>query len=477
MYSVGMRTSIEEERAEQERWPLLPQHAGYAQVFDRLIAAEFAEPAGMRRETDAALVRVLGFAAENVPYYARLFRTRGIDPAGIGGVSGLPAIPVLTKQDLLAAGNELLARKLPPGDGLWGWFSSSGTTGRPARVLQTGRSNLNFTFMVQRRMRWHRFDPQGTLATIRLASQAPVDGRGKRIADGAHLRLAKWLYAGTFFQTGPHLFFNVTNPVEQQLEWLARMRPDYVQAYSESLEHLVLACNGEWPAKSVRKFNAISEQLTPSMRRLIERATGAPVEQGYGLNEIGIVATRCAAGRYHVHLEHCIVEIVDADGMPCAEGQAGRVVVTALCNAAMPLLRYDTGDVARAADGPCPCGRTLPAFGEIVGRYSRIAFLPEGTLGRVGALREALETMPPRLAHNLRQFQVHQFRDGRFELRLVTAGPLAGDFDVSVRQAWAASCGTGATALDIVLVDAIPRSPGGKYQDFTSDFVPRPDTG
>ena len=55
----------------------------------------------------------------------------------------------------------------------------------------------------------------------------------------------------------------------------------------------------------------------------------------------------------------------------------------------MPLIRYDTGDLAQAVEGPCPCGRTLPSFGEIAGRYRRFAGLPDHTRDRVRVLQRA----------------------------------------------------------------------------------------
>jgi phenylacetate-CoA ligase len=470
-----MKTSVEEERAEQRRWRLLPGRAAPASVFDQLVENEFAPPETIERATDAFLAQVVRLAADNVPWYGRLFQARRIDPGTVTGRAALARMPILGKREVLEAGDDLRARELPPGERPYGWFSSSGTTGRPARILHTEGSNLMFGYQTQRRLRWFRFDPAGKLATIRLPGQMPVDAQGNALPDGATLHAPRWLYAGTWFETGPHVFFSVLNAVERQLEWLAAERPDYLQSYSETLEHLVFACGGSWPVPGIRKLNAISEQLTPSMRRLVESVTRAPVEQGYGLNEIGLVATRCAADRYHVHVEHCLVEIVDDAGEACAPGRTGRIIVTALRNPAMPLIRYDTGDLAEAVAGPCPCGRTLPAFGEIAGRYSRIAWLPEGTLGRVATLRAALETMPPETARNLRQFQVHQFRDGRYALRLVAAGPLPEAFAARVRREWVAAGGAEG-ALDIVLVGEIPRAPGGKFQDFTSDFVPLPDT-
>ena len=196
---------------------------------------------------------------------------------------------------------------------------------------------------------------------------------------------------------------------------------------------------------------------------------GAPVQQGYGLNEIGLVAARCEAGRYHVHREHCIVEIVDEVGMPCRAGESGRLLLTGLRNFAMPLVRYDSNDLVTAVDGPCPCGRTLPAFGEIHGRYSRIKPLPPGTLDRVATLRTALQTMPEDLVRNLRRYQIHQLRDGSFELRLVAAGTLPPAFSERVLNAW--SSGTAGPPLEFREVEDIPLDTAvDKFDDFVSGY-------
>jgi phenylacetate-CoA ligase len=127
--------------------------------------------------------------------------------------------------------------------------------------------------------------------------------------------------------------------------------------------------------------------------------------------------------------------------------------------------------MARCVAGPCPCGRTLPSFGDLVGRYSRIAFLPEGTLQRVGALRTALEEMPAAAVRGLRQFQIHQFRDSSFEMRLLMASDLPAPLAEALTAAWREAAGA-EFPLRVVRVDAIARSPGGKFQDFTSDFMP-----
>jgi phenylacetate-coenzyme A ligase PaaK-like adenylate-forming protein len=68
----------------------------------------------------------------------------------------------------------------------------------------------------------------------------------------------------------------------------------------------------------------------------------------------------------HVHEDVCLLEVLDADGAPVAAGERGRLVVTKLTAAGSVFVRYDTGDIAAFAPGPCPCGcqfRRLKIYG------------------------------------------------------------------------------------------------------------------
>src|SRR3546814_8195921 len=107
------------------------------------------------------------------------------------------------------------------------------------------------------------------------------------------------------------------------------------------------------------------------------------------------------------------------------------------------------------------------------GRYGRVVNLPEGTAPLVRSFRSALGHFPQAILIGLRQYQLHQFRDGRFELRLVTRGAPRPGLTDALAAAWQASGGT--SPLRIVGVDSIPLPRGGKFQDFTSDFMPDAD--
>jgi hypothetical protein len=109
--------------------------------------------------------------------------------------------------------------------------------------------------------------------------------------------------------------------------------------------------------------------------------------------------------------------------------------------------------------------RHASAAGEIYGRYSRIVGLPEGTLQRVVTLRTALQEMPPHLCRGLRRYEIQQFRDGRFESRLVSVSPLPAAFGERFQQCWWVSG-------DVRNVAGIPyKTAVSKFEDFVSEYV------
>lgn len=466
-----VKTSLEEERREQARWRLLPQVPRFG-IFDRLVENEFLAPELLERQQLADLQRLLAFAVASVPYYRDLLAGLKLSPGDFKSLADLRKLPLIDKRTILENERELQATRLPEGEQVFGVFASSGTTGRPTRVTHTNNSNFMFSVMGQRHVRWSRWNPMDKVAEIRLPHQLPRKADGGEFGPGETCHLPGWRYLGRIFETGLYAGLNVYTPMEDWITWIYQEDPAHLTAASEILEQIAFACQDRDPPAGLRSTRAISEQLTEPMRKRITDTFHVPVHQNYGLNEVGIVAALCPAGRYHVNTEHCIVEILDDDLQPCKPGAAGRLVVTALKNPAMPLLRYDTDDMARAIDGPCPCGRTLPAFDNIVGRYSRIAFLPQGTLIPVEALRDELTVMPQELVRNLRQFQVHQYRDGRFEMRLCTVGALPEALTDRLHKAWRESLGGNDWTLELIEVAEIERPPSGKYQDFTSDFVP-----
>ena len=125
--------------------------------------------------------------------------------------------------------------------------------------------------------------------------------------------------------------------------------------------------------------------------RAIRRVFRSPVASSYGSTEAGYVFMECEQGRLHQNTEFCRVDLVSlSDGVE-SRTHVGRILVTTFGNQWFPLLRFDIGDIARIAPGPCPCGRDFGVtLSAIEGRLKSLCVAEDGRLVTHRELDEAL---------------------------------------------------------------------------------------
>jgi len=129
-----------------------------------------------------------------------------------------------------------------------------------------------------------------------------------------------------------------------------------------------------------------AETLHPFMRQIIEDIFGCPVYNLYGSTETGYVAGECREGNLHTFDFVSKVEVLCDAGLPVPPGEEGRIVLTPLHNYAMPLIRYDTADVAQVGPEDCECGCQLPTLSRISGRTVEFFITSDGSLVSGGRL-------------------------------------------------------------------------------------------
>ena len=90
-----------------------------------------------------------------------------------------------------------------------------------------------------------------------------------------------------------------------------------------------------------------SEMLFDDTRKSMEKAFGCKVFSRYSNQENGIIGQDDLLNNVFILNEaNYIVEILDLEkDVPVPDGTVGRIVITDLYNKAMPLIRYDTGDI------------------------------------------------------------------------------------------------------------------------------------
>lgn len=93
----------------------------------------------------------------------------------------------------------------------------------------------------------------------------------------------------------------------------------------------------------------------------------------YASTEMATAFTECGQGiGGHLHPELIIAEVLDENERPVAPGTPGELTITTLGMAAMPLVRFKTGDICSLHVESCGCGRNTSRVGPIIGRKHQL---------------------------------------------------------------------------------------------------------
>ena len=372
----------------------------------------------------------------------------------------LAAIPVMRRADLQSRRTDIDCAWLPPEHGEVSLAQSTGSTGEPVSVRRTGLNNLIWMAMTLREHLWQRRDFSLSMAIIRSQSAT-----GGLLRQGASL--PDWgAPVNQLFASGPSHALTLETDVGRQPEWLRRIMPGYLLTYPSNLSALLDLAEAD-PVRlaglgRLKQVRTISETLHDDLRGRCRSVLGIGIADIYSTQEVGVIAIECPqGGGYHVMAEGIVVELLDADGRPCAAGETGRVVVTDLHNFATPLIRYDLGDLAEA-DGPCTCGRGLTKIRRIRGRERNQLLMPDGSrIWPASGLRK-FSGVP------IRQYQLIQSRLVLLELRLRVARPLTADERYAIAEHVRQSLGYPFEIDVIEFAEPLPLGPGGKFEQFVS---------
>ena len=299
------------------------------------------------------------------PYYEKIFRERGIDPAAVKTIRDVEKLPLTTKDDLrdqwpygfLAVSRDELVRM----------HSSSGTTGRATVIFHTADDIGHWTNIVARSMYM----------------------TGMRKQDVFQNMMTYGLFTGGLgFHYGAEKIGALTIPAgagnsKRQIQLMRDFETTVIHIIPSYSLHLTTVFQelGVDPRKETKLRIAFigAEPHSEKMRRKIEEFYGFKAYNSYGLSEMcgpGVAFECPAQNGMHIWEDNFLVEIIDPVTLkPLPNGEEGELVLTTLLRSGMPILRYRTKDLTRILPGPCECGRTHRRIERITGRTDDMMIL------------------------------------------------------------------------------------------------------
>jgi phenylacetate-CoA ligase len=399
---------------------------------------QFDPPEVIRTRQLAALKVQLQHAFDTVPYYRKAWTEAGVHPHDVKSLADLEAFPVVTKADIRKHERDLISVLYDPAK--LRLKRTSGSTGVPLNIRIDEPAVQWKAACTIRSDEWSGY---------RLGQRvAKVWGNPEYLHFGWKGRLRNFLFdRAVYLDT-----LNLTD--ERITEFAARIRrhrPGLIFGHAHSL--YLLACSLKKSGiTGIRPNGIISTAmlLHDWQRSVIEQVFDCPVTNRYGCEEVSLIASEC---EMHDGLH------INADSLYAEIGDNGKLLVTDLTNRAMPLIRYEIGDVVVGSGRTCRCGRGLPMIERIEGREADYVVTPSGSLISGISLTENFAL----LIDGAAQVQIVQESLHLLLIRMVADESFG---DASRRQIAKLVHDTfGPTVrFEVELVDAIPQEPSGKYR-------------
>jgi len=401
-----------------------------------------------------ALRKILKYAYENVAFYHHRFNAAKIKPEDIQSMEDMQRIPILTKRDVQRNFDSLVSRNVRME--MCRKETTSGTTGTPLTfVVEKTASSI----MSANKLR-HQVENGSRLFRDRYVLLLPVKGLPRA--------WAKRTYLGSLLT---HLgllrrrLMDAQEPIEDVMEKLVRFGPDVIDSLPSFF--LLLAKEMEKGGQEIRprRIFASGELLDARSRAFINSAFDVDVIDVYGCTEAGNIAWECSehAG-YHTNIDLVVPEFVK-DDVHVSVGEAGKIVLTPLWNFAMPLIRYDIGDVGRQSSERCPCGRGLPLMEVIEGRYEDFIVLPSGRMISPYVTSRYFENL-----EGIDEYKIIQQARNKINIQLVLREKHNEDIFLRLEDTFKKELGEDLT-ISIEAVDSLPKN--GKLRHVVSNCCPR----
>ncbi len=306
-------------------------------------------PETIQRQQWERVRELVTLAYEAIPVYRKKYQNDGFHPEDLKDWQDFERLPLITKEELLAAFPDGCVNPQWPLDDLFS-TRSFGTSGRTLHIKVDMDAIVKDTlqgirqFWLQSGMRHRAHHHTAMIYTV------------------------PWWFdaVGEDF---PCTFISGVIPAAQIIEILNDLRPEVISCYPTTLKSL-LPYLGSWDRTQLYLAVVHSEASSRSEREVWSQLLGVPVRDEYSSEEATRIALELPCGHYHscddtVHLE--VVDPLSNAVLP--DGQWGRAVVTNLLNEAMPFIRYVQGDFIRKPEHPEPC---LIGWGQVASIEGRI---------------------------------------------------------------------------------------------------------
>jgi phenylacetate-CoA ligase len=393
---------------------------------------------------------IIEHAYATVPYYREIMDERKLTPSDFKTIADLPKLPILSKETLRRRYADLISQNWPTSKMVYG--KTGGTTGTALKLCYERDTEARHWALVWRgRKRW------GINVNDEFISFA-----GRNVVPLAARKPPFWRRNLPYHQTYVSVHHMSRENLPALAEYLCRRQVAYYSGYPSGI-YLIAKYFVDHNLKLPQPPKLIitgSETLLPHQRDVISKAFDAPVTDYYGASECCVGISTCPHNTYHVDMEFAATEFLPVNHNP---GLIHKVICTGFWNLAMPLIRYDIGDLVKLPSenaAPCSCGLKSPIVESIDGRIESYILTPDGRqLGRLDFLFKQ--------SFRIKEAQLLQHKVELVTVKLVKEVSYNQQDEQKLLIELRKYLGD-AIAINFDYVTEIPRNPNGKFRQIVS---------
>lgn len=308
------------------------------------------------------LKEIINHCYKNVPFYRRTFKEYDINPSSIREITDLEKLPTINRETLKSHYDELIAdnfKKFRPQT-----VTTGGTTGVPSKYL-IDYDTWSLHWAIKFRSWEH--------GNYKCGNPIAIMGGSSIIPDSKITTKRKLLNFVNRFHFMPgtsmhdELFYNYATQIQKN-----NIR--FIRGYPSSISQFARFVSEKKLNIKIESVYTTAEVLQDIYKKNITKAFRCPIIDTYGCADGGGNANTCHHDNgFHISYEASIWEFCDFDGSN-EQNKLKNITLTNLSNYAMPLIRYQPGDLAsgRLDTTLCECGRTSPRVDKIFGRTTDV---------------------------------------------------------------------------------------------------------
>ncbi len=344
------------------------------------------------------LKHIISHAYNNIPFYRKKFKKKGITPNDIKDTSDINKLPYITKSEIQSNKEDIIDKNI---DKLKCRITTtSGSTGKPLTIyIDRNSAAINDATWIRTYLEngLHLADK---IAYIRTPRNFP---KKKPLLERIGLLKRKYI--------------SIEGNPKTQMSLLEEFNPNIIRSYSSALTTIATEFKDNNNSVYPRKIFTSAELVDKESRNLINSYFNSELYDNYSCNEVALIAWECREHEgYHINADNMLVEFIKDDNH-VSSGERGEIVLTTLNNLAMPLIRYRIGDVGIPSQETCPCGITLPLMSVVEGRKDDLLYTVDGVPVSPHLIKGYLKKIFGNM-DIIKQFRVIQEKEDRLVLQI-----------------------------------------------------------